>query len=160
MALNLAPPPIQIPPEFAASKSISNFFSALLNTLYQLWVAVYALRTQSKITTTDATNTEIFSVLVDTNKTVMMDVSVVARRTGGSAGTNGDSAFYRLVGAYKNIGGVLTGIGTPSLVSGEDQAGWNLSFTSVSNTAIVQVTGAANNNITWEGSLSAYTVGA
>lgn len=160
MTIKLAPPPIQIPPQFASDKGVSNFFSALLNTLYQLWVAVYAIRTQSKIMTTDATPTEIFSVLVDTDKSVMMDVAVIARRTGGAAGTAGDSAFYKLVGAYKNVGGILSGIGTATLIGGEDQAAWNLSFTSVGNTAVVLVTGAANNNITWEGSLSAYTVGA
>lgn len=160
MTISLQPPPIQIPKQFAADAAVNGFFSALLNTIYQIWIALYSIRTQSKITTTDATNTEIFSVLVDTNKTVMIQASIVARRTGGGSGTVGDSAWYFLLGAYKNIGGVLTGIGAPSLTGGEDQAGWNVSFTSAGSNAIVQVTGAAGNNITWEGTLSAYTVGA
>lgn len=160
MSISLAPPPLQVPPDFALAKDKNAFFSALLNTLYQLWTAVYSIRAQNRTTTTDATVTALLRVEVPTNKTVMLDACVVARRTGGSAGTNGDSAFYHITGAYKNIAGVLTGIGSPVLDAGEDQAAWNVAFTSSGSYAVVTVAGAVNNNITWEGAVSVYTVGA
>jgi hypothetical protein len=160
MTLRLAPPPLQVPAEFAVDKPKAAFFSSLLNTLYQLWTAVYGIRSTAKVTTTDATVTGLVRIPVRTNKTVMVQAFLVAKRTGGSSGATGDSAFYVLTGAYKNISGVLTGIGTPDLVSGEDQAGWNVGFSTSGEFAVITVTGAANNNITWEGTYSVYEVGA
>lgn len=160
MTVNLAPPPLQVPAEFVLDKTKGAFFSGLVNTLYQLWTHTYGIRSNEKVLTTDATTTAIVRIPVATDKTVMIEARIVARRTGGSAGTAGDSAFYTLTGAYKNISGILTGIGTPDLIAGEDQAGWNVGFTTSGTDAVVTVTGAANNNITWEGTFSAFTVGA
>lgn len=160
MTISLAPPPLQVPSDFVVDKEKNGFFSALLNTIYQLWTQVYGIRTTGVVKTTDATQTALLRVLVNDGFTVMLDLAIVARRTGGSAGTDGDSAFYKLTGAYKNVGGVLTGIGTPAVVAGEDQVGWSVDFTNAGGYAIVTVTGAANNNITWSGTLYTYTVGA
>jgi hypothetical protein len=160
MTISIAPPPLSVPPEWAQDKEKGAFFGALVNTIYQLWTATYGLRYQNKVLTTDASVTAILRTPVTTNKTVMIVASIVARRTGGVAGTIGDSAWYRLSGAYKNIGGVLTGIGTPELVGGEDQAGWTVGFTTSGTDAVVTVQGAVDNNITWESSVSTYTVGA
>lgn len=160
MTISLAPPPLDVPGDFAADKPKAAFFSGLLSTLYQLWNTVYSIRSNAKVLTTDATATGLVRISVPTNKTVMIDVFIAARRTGGSAGTIGDSAFYHLTGAYKNVAGTLTGIGTPTLIQGEDQVGWAVAFSSSGEFAVVTVTGAANNNITWEGTFSTYTVGA
>lgn len=160
MTISLSPPPLQVPTEFAADKLKAAFFNTLINTLYQVWTAVYGLQTKVKIKTTDATVTGLLRIDLQTDKTVMIDAHIVARRTGGTLGANGDSAWYRLTGAYKNIAGTLTGVGTPSLVGGEDQAAWNVGFTSAGLSATVTVTGAAGNEITWEGTVSAYYVGA
>lgn len=160
MSIRLAPPPLQIPPDFGADRLKNAFFSGLLNTIYQLWVAVYGIRATARITTTDATPTSMLRVSVETNKTVMIRADIVARRTGGAAGTVGDSAWYTLSGAYKNIAGALTGIGAPDLIGGEDQGAWNVAFSSSGEFAVIGVTGAANNNITWEGTVYTYTVGA
>jgi hypothetical protein len=160
MTIALQPPPLQIPSAFGKDKGIATFFSALLNTIYQMWVALYSLQTQSKVTTTDATNTELFNVLIPNNTTVMIIVDVCAHRTGGVSGTLNDSGYYQLIGAYKNTAGVLTGIGSANYIHSADQAGWSISFTSVGTSAIVQVTGAAGNNITWQGTLSTVTAGA
>ena len=159
MSLSLSPPPLQIPQAFAQDKSISAFFTGLINTIYQLWTAVYGIRYKAKITTTDDTVTGLVRTTIDSGKTVMLQAYVVARRTGGSSGTDGDSAFYVLTGAYKNVSGTLTGIGSANLISGEDQAGWDVGFTSSGSDAIVTVKGAVDNNITWEGTLSTYVVG-
>ena len=110
--------------------------------------------------TNDATATAALRVPIDEGKTTMVVAYLVARRTGGTSGADGDSAWYRLIGAYKNIGGTLTGIGTPSLFGGEDQSGWDFYFAANSQEIVLTVKGAAGNDITWEGSASTYVVGA
>lgn len=160
MTLALQPPPLQIPPALAQDQGIAKFFNSLINTLYQIWTALYSLQTQSKVTTTNASNTAIFIVNIPLNQTVMITANVCAHRTGGSAGSANDSGFYQIFGAYKNNGGTLAGIGTPVYSHGGDQAAWGISLTTSGTTAIVQVTGAANNNITWQGTLSTITAGA
>lgn len=160
MTLKINPPPLIVPKTFAQDKEAAAFFGGLLNTIYQLWTATYSIRFTAKVKTTDATTTALIRTNIDNNKTVMLVANIVARRTGGVSGTNGDSAFYTLTGAYKNIAGVLTGIGTANKISGEDQAGWDVGFTSSGLSAIVIVTGAVGNDITWEGTISAYEVGA
>lgn len=160
MVQSINPPPLQVPPVLLKDKLSAAFFAGLIQTIYQLWTQTYSIRLNSKVLTTDATTTAILRVPVRDGKTVMITAEIVARRTGGTAGTNGDSAWYRLSGAYKNIGGVLTGIGTPDLIGGEDQAGWNVGFSTNAQEALVTVLGAVNNNITWESTVSTYEVGA
>jgi len=160
MTIASAPPPLQIPGSFAKDKAIATFFSALLNTIYQMWVALYAQRTQSKIVTTDATPSPMFSVTVNNNTTAMLVVDVCAHRTGGASGSLNDSGFFQAIGAYKNTAGVLTGIGTPSSIAQSDQGTWAINFSSVGTSAVVTVTGAAGNNITWQGTLTTNIAGA
>lgn len=160
MTLSLNPPPLQVPPEFVKNKQQNAFFSGLLNTIYQIWTTVYGIRARATIRTTDNTVTAMLRAKVADGKTIMIQAYIVARRTGGSSGTNGDSAFYVLTGAYRNVGGVMTGIGTPDLVVGEDNAAWTVGFTSSGTDAIVTVTGDNGNDITWEGAISTYEVGA
>lgn len=159
MTLSLNPPPLQMPPEFAKNKLQNAFFSGLINTIYQLWTNVYGLRTTARVETTDDAVTALLRVNVPEGKTVMLQAHIVCRRTGGNAGTDGDSAYYVLTGAYKNIGGVLSGIGSPDLYGGEDQSAWNVGFSTSTTFAVVTVKGAVNNNVTWEGAVSTYTVG-
>lgn len=160
MSIAVNPPPLQIPPDWAKDKLIGKFFTGLINTLYQLWQSVYGMRVGFKVTTTDATPTAAIRVPVANGKTVMVNAYLAARRTGGTLGANGDSAWYRLMGAYKNINGVLTGIGTPSLFGGEDQPAWDFYFSSNLEEIVLTVVGASGNDITWEGALSSYVVGA
>jgi len=157
---NVAPPPLQVPPDFVLDKTKGAFFSALVNTLYQLWTSVYNLRSTSRVETTDATPTGLVRIPVPLDRTLMIEARVVGRRTGGSGGAEGDSAWYVLTGAYRNVGGVLTGIGTAQLYGGEDQAAWGVAFSSSPTDAVIFVTGEANNDITWEGTYTVYEVGA
>lgn len=159
MTISLAPPPLSIPQAFAQNREQASFFNALLNTLYQVWTSLYAIRFSSTVSTNNATQTTLMRIQVPTNTTMMLEVFVTARRTGGSAGSAGDSAFYRLLGAYKNISGALTGIGTPTIAGGEDQAAWSLDFSDSGEFVLILVTGAANNNITWAGTVYTYSVG-
>lgn len=160
MVASVNPPPLNVPPTYLQDKLSAAFFGALVQTLYQLWTKVFQIRFSSTTKTTDATVTAAIRVLVNEGRTVMLDACIVARRTGGTAGVAGDSAFYKLTGAYKNIGGTLTGIGSPSLLGGEDQAAWNVGFTSSAGYAIITIQGAVNNDVTWETTVSTYEVGA
>jgi len=160
MTLSLRPPPLQVPTELRKDSVVAAFLVALINTVYQIWTAVYNMQVQGKVSTTNATPTQIFAVDIPLSSVVMMVAKVAAHRTGGSSGTLDDSGFYHLVGAYKNSAGVLSAVGTAHLIHGGDQAGWTLSFTTVGTSAIVQVTGATNNNVTWQGSVSTFTAGA
>lgn len=160
MTITLNPPPLQVPGAFLQDKQQSSFFSGLLNTIYQLWTAVYGIRAKAKVKTTDNTPTAMLRIGVNNNRTVMLQAYIVARRTGGAAGVEGDSAFYVLTGAYKNVNGVLTGIGSADLIAGKDQAAWAVGFSTLGTDAIIIVTGEIANDITWEGAVSTYEVGA
>lgn len=160
MSIKVNPPPLQVPSDLLTDRQKAAFFNSLLNTIYQLWTAVYSMQTSAKVSTTDATSTALIRTTVVDGTTVMLDCRIIARRTGGTSGANGDSAYYVLTGAYKNVGGVLTGIGAPTLTGGEDQAAWNVAFSTSGSDAVVIVQGAAGNDITWNGTLSVYEAGA
>lgn len=160
MTLTLNPPPLQIPKAFAAEKESASFFSGLINTLYQVWTELYSIRTKVTTKTTDATTTSALRIGIPTDRTMLIEARIVARRTGGGSGATGDSAWYVMKAGFKNIAGTLTQIGSTDLVSGENQAGWNVGVQTSGNNAVIVVLGAAGNNITWESTVSTYTVGA
>lgn len=153
MTISVNPPPLNVPPEWAKDKIIGKFFAALINTLYQLWQTVYGLRVKFKVTTQDNTPTAVLRVPIQNGKTVMVVAYLAAQSDVNT------SAWYRLMGAYKNVGGVLTGIGSPSLFGGEDTAGWDFYFTTSGEEIVLTVVGDSN-KVTWEGMASTYVVGA
>ena len=114
-----------------------------------------------RVVTTDATTTTLLSIPLLASRTFLVEVRVVARRTGGAAGATDDGAVYVLVGGYTMVGGVATAISgtTPaSLFSDEDQAGWVATLDVSGTTVRVRVTGTANNNVTWVGKASVMEV--
>ncbi len=105
---------------------------------------------QNRLATTNNTQSTLHTFAIPTNKTVSLDCWVIARRTGGSAGANGDSASYRVVGTFKNISGVVTLVGAlTNLFTHEDQAWWDCTLSISGANVLLRVTGATNNNITW-----------
>jgi len=105
---------------------------------------------QNSVNTTNATVTTLHSYTTTSDRAIFIRAEVLARRTGGSAGTNGDCAAYVIEGVYKNVGGTVTLVGALSVTANESQAGWDATL-DISTTAIrVRVTGATNNNITWD----------
>lgn len=105
---------------------------------------------QNRAATTDGTVTTLHTVTIPASTTVMLQATVVARRTGGSSGTAEDGASYIIAGTFKNSAGTATQIGTTTVIhSNESQAGWDCVFDVTGATARVRVTGAANNNVTW-----------
>lgn len=103
---------------------------------------------QFSVNTTNATPTTLGDVLLATDTTMLIEIRVVARRTGGASGSNGDSAFYVQKARAKNIGGTVTIVYLNSEES-EDQLTWDTDLTVSGANARIQVTGAASNNITW-----------
>jgi len=112
----------------------------------------------TSVSTTNATTTTIATVTLSSSTTTMIESNVIARRTGGSSGTAEDGAGYIVVGCYKNAAGTVSEIGESSLFSAEDQPAWSCTMTPSGSTVLIQVTGAANNNIDWSCTYRVYTV--
>lgn len=114
---------------------------------------------QNRVATTDATLTTIATVAVPSNTTLMLEAHIVARRTGGTGGTAQDGAAYVVRGAYKNVAGTATIIGAVNAdFTAEDQAAWAATFNVSGGNVLIQVTGAANNNVTWHVTYKYYSV--
>jgi len=103
----------------------------------------------NRITTTDATPTTIQTLSTTNDSTYTIEGVVVARRTGGSAGTNGDGGKWKFEAAYKNVGGTVTLIGSVRGTADKSQASWDVSASISGSNINVSVTGSANNNISW-----------
>lgn len=105
---------------------------------------------QAQTTTTNATVTTLQSITIPTDSVVMVIAKVVARRTGGASGNNGDSAVYVRMARYKNVGGTVTINGLQTEYTSEEFLNnWNATLDVSGTSGRIQVTGAANNNITW-----------
>ncbi len=102
--------------------------------------------------TTNNTTTTLFTLTIPASTTVAIHGYVTARRTGGSAGTAEDGAYYERTIAVKNVAGTATiigSVGTPETM--EDQAGWDATFDVTGATVRCRILGATNNNINWKG---------
>lgn len=120
------------------------------NWLTQVWQQLsYLFTTGATVSTTDATATTIATITIPPETTMLIDVKVVARRTGGSSGTDEDGAAYIVAAAYKNVAGTATEIGETAIFAAEDQVGWGCAFSGSGANALLKVTGAANNNVDW-----------
>lgn len=107
---------------------------------------------EGTINTTNATPATLLTIAIPASTTVEIEMSVIARRTGGTAGTAEDAAAYRRIGTYKTVAGVVTLVGALTTIHVvEDQAGWEATLVISGTNVIVQVTGATNNNVSWQG---------
>lgn len=115
---------------------------------------------QYRVATTDATPTALATVALTAFTTTQFQCYVTARRTGGTSGTAEDGAAYNVQVAYKVVSGSATEIAAETLtVIGEDQAGWTIAWAPSSGNAVLSVTGAADNNVTWHATCRIYVVG-
>lgn len=112
---------------------------------------------QNQVLTTDATPTVLQTIIIPVGTTVAVEITVVARRTGGSAGTTEDGARYKIWATYKNVAGTATLIGAVSQIEDEDQPAWDTYLVPSANTVLLSVLGAGNNNVTWNGTIRIYT---
>ena len=113
---------------------------------------------QNRVTTTNNTITNLHIFTVPASTTYYIHAIVVARRTGGSAGTAEDGASYEIRGCYKNVAGTATIIGALNTITNESQVSWSATLSPTSNTVRLRVTGATNNNITWHTTSKVYYV--
>lgn len=105
---------------------------------------------QGRTATTNGSATQIFSVTLDTDSVYLIKVHIVGRRTGGAAGSAGDGYGGIIAGVFKNVGGSASQIGSTTVVAeGESQAAFGSAFVAGGPGVTVQVTGAANNDISW-----------
>lgn len=115
---------------------------------------------QYRVATTDATPTALATIAVTQFTTLQIRCSVTARRTGGTAGTDGDGAAYWIDIALKNESGTAAEIAAETLtVVGEDQAAWTVTAAVSSGNEVLSVTGAVDNNVTWHATCRTYQVG-
>lgn len=102
------------------------------------------------VSTTNGTATTIHTIAIPASTTVQITAWVQARRTGGVAGTAEDGASYVRTWVYKTVAGTPTIIGAAAtVVTQEDQAGWDVTASVSGSNVVIQVTGAVNNNINW-----------
>lgn len=116
---------------------------------------------QNRVATTDATVTTLHTVTIPASTTVNIVAMVVARRTGGAAGTAEDGASYMVIATVKNVAGVATLIPAGTFLqlwAHESQAAWNATIDVTGATARVRVTGAASNDVTWHATVRVYMV--
>lgn len=107
---------------------------------------------QAQVTTTNNTATTLFTWPLVDSTSYTIDSTIMGRRTGGSSGATGDSGVYRVFASVKR-NTTSAGIGSLATLQAyvtEDQAGWDANWTISGNNAILQVTGATNNNVTWQ----------
>lgn len=115
--------------------------------------------TISTVSTTTNAVTTLATIAAAATTTMLIEAKVVARRTGGSAGTAEDGAGYELRATVKNVGGTATLIGSVAvLATFEDQAGWDATIDVSGGNARIRVTGATNNNIDWKASVKTLSV--
>lgn len=100
--------------------------------------------------TTDGSATTIGTLPITANRTYKIESHVVARRTGGSAGTADDGAVYKLEVAATTKAGVVTLGASTVTVYYEDQAAWDVVFLVSGSNVLIRGTGAANNNVDWK----------
>lgn len=106
---------------------------------------------QNRVPTTNNTQTTLHTFTIPSSTTYAIYAVVIARRTGGSAGTAEDGARYVLQGVYKNVAGTATIIGSlTGTPADESQAGFDATLTVTGATVLCRVTGTTNNNITWQ----------
>lgn len=114
---------------------------------------------QERVTTTDATPTLLAAITIAAETTVHVRARIVAIRTGGAAGAAFDSASYERVFTVSREADTTTAIvgSVTSVHTAEDQAGWDVTIAAIPGGFDIQVTGAANNNITWKSMISLLT---
>src|SRR3990167_94340 len=114
---------------------------------------------QGYVTTTDATVTTVATIAIPASTTVVIELHVAARRTGGSAGVAEDGAGYVQQATYKNVAGTATLIGSVNVdYTAESQAAWDVTFAVSGSNVLIRVTGAVNNNISWYCSADVYQI--
>jgi hypothetical protein len=109
-------------------------------------------------TTTNAT-VALETIAIPTDTVVMVESYITCRKTGGAGvGTVGQGNGYIRTVKAKNVGGVVTIGVVQSSFTSEDIAVLNTTFAVSGTNIVLNVTGATNNNITWNSITKKYKV--
>lgn len=123
-------------------------------------LGVYEDTTGATIPTIDDTVTPLETIPIPVDTTVMIESYITCRKTaGGGVGTIGEGNGYIRVVKAQNIGGVVTiGIVQSSFTS-EAIPSFDATFAVSGTNIVVNVTGALDDNVTWNSITKKYRVG-
>ena len=120
---------------------------------------------QGRAATTDATETTCATVSTATDKVTYVKATVVARVTGGTAGHAGEGGAWEFHAGFENTSGTVSEFGTAIeeiTIEETNVAAWSGARVDIDvdgTTLDVNVTGSANENVTWHCFVESYTVG-
>lgn len=122
-------------------------------------LGVYEDTTGATIPTTDDTVTPLETIPIPVDTTVMIESYITCRKTGGGGvGTIGEGNGYIRTVKAQNISGVVTiGIVQSSFTS--EAIPFNATFAVSGTNIVVNVTGALDDNVTWNSITKKYRVG-
>jgi hypothetical protein len=112
-------------------------------------VPVQRYELQGQIEVTNATTTTVVTLPTSAGTTYFIEATVAARRTGGAAGVDGDSAGYKMFATFRtNSGGTLVQVGTTTnTATHESQAAWAATIVASGTNILLRFAGAASNNV-------------
>ncbi len=106
---------------------------------------------QQRVATTNATPTTLATIPITASNTYLITTDVIARRTGGTAGTADDGKVWHLARGYVTLAGTVTDLGL--IESGNGGVGgataWGIALNISSTNVLLQVSGATGVNVTW-----------
>ena len=114
---------------------------------------------QNRVTTTDATQTTIHTFTVPTSNTYGITATIVARRTGGTAGTEEDGGMFRKTAVFQNAAGTVAQIGELEGLGASSTGTLAFDFTVTGATVLARVTGDVDTNIVWHMTAKTWQVG-
>lgn len=109
--------------------------------------------------TVGAQTKAIATFTIPASTTVMVETQIVARRTGGTAGTADNGAGYVGYGTFKNVAGAAAIVGAFTLVNAsEDLTAWGVTTTVAGNVASLNVVGLKDMDINWKARTRTFSV--
>lgn len=122
-----------------------------LNTIFaDIYARLVGPSASGNAATTDATATTALTFATASNKSYLLTLKIIGRRTGGVSGSAGDSGGFYLDVLAKNVAGTLSIVGTQSLTPiFRDQILWTVAASVSGTNLLVKVTGAVGNNVSW-----------
>jgi hypothetical protein len=120
---------------------------------------VTEVTTGATVNTTTNANTTLETIAVPADTILMIESYVTCRKTGGAGvGTTGEGNGYVRTVKAQNIGGVVTIGAVQTSFTSESIGAFNATFVVSGTNIILQVTGANNDNVTWNSITKKYKV--
>lgn len=119
------------------------------------WISVpLNVGTTVSVQTTDATPTLLTNIELEEDSIVLFELKLNAYRVGGTAGSTGDCGSFIKTGRVFRTGSAQVEVkDIQSSYHSVDQV-WSIDFTPNNEFLDIDVTGAANNTVEWEGTLT------